>query len=149
MGLHYDLDIFKTASDLLDQTTELRPHHTPDGKRQQDCDPTARLVALAARRPAARLCEWLGSSDDPAETMVFGAVIGIAKLADCLRIEDIQAGAYDAKYPWLKTHRHASGPYCWVLADVCQIAPPQPWKGKQGLFNIPDGEFRIWSTEWT
>lgn len=71
--------------------------------------------------------------------MAFGAVVAIAELVDCLRIEEIQSGKHDAAHPWLKTHYHTFGPWCWVLDRVHAIGP-WPYRGAQGLFEIDDDE---------
>lgn len=73
----------------------------------------------------------------PIDEMVFGGIVGIAKLANCVRVEAIHAGQYDDIYPWAKSHEHAEGPWCWVLTDVRKFAAPIPWRGAQGLFEVP------------
>lgn len=75
-------------------------------------------------------CEGIDTSG-----MAFGAVVAIANLVDCLYITHIRAGKYAEKYPWLLTHEHTHGPYCWILESVSPIGP-WPWKGAQGLFVI-------------
>ena len=70
--------------------------------------------------------------------MAFGAVIGAATLHDCLHIDAIRRGDYDAQMPWLKSHEHAEGPWCWVLTNRVLFPQPVPYKGQQGLFDIPD-----------
>jgi hypothetical protein len=98
---------------------------------------------------AGRSREWL---DDPGEyetaadrprdygiplsRMAFGCVIAIATLIDCVKYEDIQAGKYDQTYPWLPTHEHTEGPWCWILGDNVARVGPYRYKGQQGLFDI-------------
>lgn len=77
--------------------------------------------------------DWL-DGEEPDPEMVFGAVVCIADLIDCLPIEGIERGVYDRKYPWLREHDHTNGPFCWVLANVRPIKPV-PCGGKQGLWN--------------
>lgn len=88
--------------------------------------------------------QWLDLSDDgtrdeaydlPLSSMPFGAVVATMDLIDCLRIERIRSGEYDSKYPWLREHVHASGPWCWVLDNI-KPCGPHPWRGAQGLFDI-------------
>lgn len=74
--------------------------------------------------------------------MPFGAFVATAILCDCLRIEEIERGVYDKEYPWLRTHEHASGPWCWVLADVGPLPKPVPWRGAQGLWDADYHEVR-------
>lgn len=71
------------------------------------------------------------------ERFVFGAIVGLCTLADCVRVEAIEAGRLDARFPQLANRAHCGGPWCWVLTNVRAI-PPIPWKGEQGLFDIPD-----------
>lgn len=70
--------------------------------------------------------------------MEFGAVVAIAKLANCVRVGAIHEGKYDDIYPWAKSHQHAEGPWCWILQDVRPLAKPIPYRGAQGLFEIED-----------
>ena len=63
----------------------------------------------------------------------FGAIIAKCFLSDCADISIIRAGRYDAKYPWLRDHQHAIGPFCWILKYIEPIEPI-PCNGKQGLW---------------
>lgn len=74
----------------------------------------------------------------PVSSMVFGAVVAIVNLIDCLPIAEITAGKHDRKYHWLREHRHTNGPWCWVFDEKVTPIGPWPWKGAQGLFDIPD-----------
>jgi len=38
--------------------------------------------------------------------------------------------------PW------AEGPWCWLLADPRPLAVPVPYRGRQGLFDVPDAFLR-------
>lgn len=87
--------------------------------------------------------QWLHENDEQnfaqhGDPLVFGAVVGEARLADVLHIDRIRHGEYDAEYPWLRDHIHAHGTWCWVLLDVRRYAQPVPWKGAQGLWVFPD-----------
>ena len=86
--------------------------------------------------------QWLDNEDEQyfaerGDPLVFGAVVGGARLADVLHIDRILRGEYDAKYPWLREHAHTHGTWCWVLQDVQRYAQPVPWKGAQGLWDFP------------
>jgi hypothetical protein len=74
----------------------------------------------------------------PVADMAFGAVIGAATLADCVHIDTIQSKAVADRFPWLQDHKHAEGPWCWVLTNRVLFSQPAPWKGAQGLFDIPE-----------
>lgn len=85
---------------------------------------------------------WLEPEDmqdfaNAGDPLVFGAAVGVARLVDCLHIDRIHRGDYDAVYPWLRTHNHTNGTWCWVLADVRRF-DPVPWSGAQGLWDFPD-----------
>ena len=87
---------------------------------------------------------WLNDADlakfKVAESdLVFGAVIAIARLADCVKIDDIHRQPNGA---WLSNHIHVFGPWCWLLEDVVRLATPVPYTGVQGLFDIPDAVLR-------
>ena len=70
------------------------------------------------------------------EPLDFGAIVATATLYACLRVEDVQGGDLDGDpYPFLSTHSHVSGPWCWVLTDVERIEPVA-MQGHQGLFNV-------------
>lgn len=75
--------------------------------------------------------------------LVFGAIVAICTLADCLRIEDINDGRFDDQYPQLRGRQHCFGPWCWVLTDVLPIANPVPWRGAQGLFDVSDALLEV------
>jgi hypothetical protein len=64
----------------------------------------------------------------------FGAVVAKAVLVDCVRIDRIESGEMDERYPFLKSRAHCGGPYCWVLTDVERLPEAIPWKGEQGLW---------------
>jgi hypothetical protein len=72
--------------------------------------------------------------DIPLRLMSFGAMVAVARLVDCVRIEH---GA--AKYPWMDDHEHAEGPWCWILESVTPIGP-WPWRGAQGLWDFDEAE---------
>lgn len=87
--------------------------------------------------------EWLDDDDEQeareaGDPLVFGAIVGRATLAACARIDDIEAGKFDARFPQLMSRKHCGGPWCWVLTDVVRYATPIPWRGAQGLFDVPD-----------
>jgi len=57
----------------------------------------------------------------------FGAIVGVARLVGCSRIESIRD-------PW------AFGPWCWQLDDVHPLERPLPCKGLQGWWSVPLAE---------
>lgn len=83
---------------------------------------------------------WLdGQTEDELEEefgrrVEFGAIVARSNLVACLHIDRIARGEYDLQFPWLKTHGHANGTWCWVLAEVERLPEAIPWKGAQGLW---------------
>jgi hypothetical protein len=122
------------------------------------CQPYAHLIVRGEKRVenrewttryrgplvihAGKSREWLApeclheyaAEGDP---LVFGAAIGVADLIDCLHINRIVAGEYDARHIWLSEHDHTHGTWCLVLSSVRRF-DPIPWKGAQGLWDFPD-----------
>jgi hypothetical protein len=75
------------------------------------------------------------------EQMPFGAIVGTADLVDCVWHDAIwKAGPYGDRlrrtYPWIQTHPHTNGPWCWILERAVKLEQPIPWRGAQGLFDI-------------
>lgn len=74
--------------------------------------------------------EWMDDGDtDVYPDMVFGAIIAIAELIHCVRLEHLP--------PKLSGHEHANGPWCWILAHVQRIEPI-PARGAQGLWDFDE-----------
>lgn len=90
------------------------------------------------------LKSWDAKQDGPLpEPMAYGAVVGIATLADCCDLRD--AFYFTPDQLWIIEHHHASGPICWVLENVRKLETPIPWVGKQGLWN---GSYVVKSDAW-
>lgn len=120
------------------------------------CQPYAELILRGDKRVENRTWEtkyrgplaihagksrqWFDGDDDLigmlGEMPPFGAIVGRCNVIDCVHIDDIEAGQYDAAYPWLSAHEHTRGPWCWIVDDVERLEAV-PFKGSQGLFNIP------------
>lgn len=82
--------------------------------------------------------DWLTDEYEiPESQMVFGAVVAIADLVLCVAFSALRSHAQ--RFPWLPTHSHANGPFCWVLSNVRVLPRPVPYKGAQGLWDLPDG----------
>lgn len=71
------------------------------------------------------------------QDMVFGAIVGVARVVNVLHISSLPR-LRGTSQEWLCHHPHTEGPYCIVLDRVRRLAKPIPWKGAQGLFDIPD-----------
>lgn len=68
--------------------------------------------------------------------LAFGAIVGIAEVVGCFHAEHTR-GRATRQWPWLAEHRHVSGPFCIVLENRRRFAEPIPYRGAQGLFNVP------------
>lgn len=79
------------------------------------------------------------------EELPFGAIVAVATLKFCIQTDRLTLGDLDQKrqvrdgYEWCERQLgdYTLGRWAWVLEDVTQIEPI-PWKGRQGLFEIPD-----------
>jgi hypothetical protein len=71
------------------------------------------------------------------DAMDFGAIIGTVDMIDCLHIDEIESGACDERYDWIRAHAHSNGPWCHVYANARRLPKPIPYRGKQGFFNVP------------
>ena len=103
--------------------------------------PTKHRGPLAIHAGKSR--DWLNDKDEEearlaGDPLIFGAIVVICLLADCVSVEDIYAGKYDNEYPQLILRQDCNGPWCWVLTDIKRLVTPVSWVGKQGLFNVPD-----------
>ncbi|MFM9963109.1 MAG: hypothetical protein ACKV2Q_18025 [Planctomycetaceae bacterium] len=69
-----------------------------------------------------------------------GAIVGIATLAHCVGIDTIRLCHPDivSRWPWLTTHKHAEGRFCWVLENVRRFVTPIPYAGLLGFWDVPD-----------
>ena len=66
--------------------------------------------------------------------MSFGSIVAICRVVDCVHIRSIERGETrinDAQRVF------ASGPWCWMLADIQRLPTPIPYRGAQGLFMVP------------
>lgn len=72
--------------------------------------------------------------------LVYGAIVGVAELQDCVPLNVLKKSPQldDSRYEWVLTHPHTEGPVCWILASVERFVTPIPWRGQQGLFDVPD-----------
>lgn len=58
--------------------------------------------------------------------MVFGAAVALVDVVGCCGLDKLPA-------PYVG-HKHAEGPFCWLLANVRPLARPVPCSGAQGLW---------------
>ena len=74
-----------------------------------------------------------------------GVIVAVAELIACVTLEmaiDARARGCGSKRPehfsprWeeILQHKHAEGPWLWVLRDVVKLDSPIPYRGAQGLW---------------
>ena len=64
---------------------------------------------------------------EPAEAeLVFGAILGTVELVDCVKLSAVRGQPF------------ADGPYCWIVTKPMALQQPVPYRGQQGLFDVPD-----------
>jgi len=68
--------------------------------------------------------------------MTFGAIVGVVDLLDVWWCE---ATAQAPEWIWSHEHRDPFAQYWWLLGNVRKFAEPVPFRGAQGLFNVPAG----------
>lgn len=84
---------------------------------------------------AGKSTEWLDPQDvADYPTMLFGAVIAVARLVDCRHIN--QPKTWGAR-EYLAHHEHANGPWCFILEGVRRLPNPIRINGAQGLWIPP------------
>ena len=74
----------------------------------------------------------------PTGAFVAIARLGIAMHLDALRKEpQVLAELCGRSAREVLTNEHCEGPWCWILADVRALPEPIPWRGAQGLWDVP------------
>lgn len=108
-------------------------------------------AGLAKRYDGTPVAEIAEEYDLAQAELVFGAVVAVARVVARVQVVDMGGGDrrpilvgtfVPGQYAWLQSHQHCEGPYGIVLANVRPLPKPLPWKGAQGLWNIPDEAIR-------
>ncbi len=111
-------------------------HGTRDGRvkrvenRDWPTDYRGRLAIHAGRSRkwlTAYENAWLRSVLPSPEELVFGAVVGLVDVVDCVRVEDWRARHGDDPF--------ASGPWCHVYANPRPLDRPVASRGYPGLWD--------------
>jgi hypothetical protein len=84
--------------------------------------PVSRVGSSLRHRPT--------TSSAPASRSRSPASIRSSRSTSCGTLPD------DHPLAWAKTHKHASGPFCWIVGDVAPLAEPFKMKGRQGLYKV-------------
>lgn len=66
-------------------------------------------------------------------SLPFGAIIAVVELVDCRPTENLDPGL-----PEIEFGDFTEGRWAWITQNPRQINPPIPYRGQQGLFEIPD-----------
>lgn len=83
--------------------------------------------------------KWLDTWDGPMpDELPMGVILGSVDVVGCQSIEDIRRIPDSKPMGGLKYHEHAIGPYCWILRHPRGLIEPIPYRGQQGLFEVPD-----------
>lgn len=80
---------------------------------------------------ASKSRSWLGEDERKDKSIIFGAILGVVEVVDCLQLAD-----YLHKYGndvW-----GCFGPWCIRMERKRAFITPIPWKGERGLFYVPD-----------
>lgn len=82
-----------------------------------------------------------------------GHVIAVANLVACLEFAEIESFNKDyvthklkpqgVQSTWadIAAHKHAEGPWCWILEDVRKLKIPKKIPGAQGIWSFFDREW--------
>lgn len=103
------------------------------------------MVIHAAKRWTAEEREFLTDMQDlgyfPAgfTPMPLGAIVAVGRLADVQRTEMLTDKISDMEEMW---GNYGPRRYAWIFADIVPLAEPIPFKGMQGIFNVPDAVLR-------
>ncbi len=92
------------------------------------------LLIHAAKRKA-DVSDWIDDLqlDLDAESIPFGALVGVADLVRCCRAEDLDVSDRERLLG-----DYSRGRFAWVLENVRAFEKSIPFKGRQGLFDVPD-----------
>lgn len=104
--------------------------------------------------------EWLSEDGDtdprlnygiPLSQMTFGAILGVVDMVACLTVEGARNMRHEADsttqefWDAVAASEHTEGPWCFVLRNPRRFKTPVPfpYRGAQGLFDIPTSAFAI------
>lgn len=69
----------------------------------------------------------------------YGALVAVADLVDCVEVDLIPPRHFDGDRKIERAFgNYARGRFGWILENVRALPEPIPFKGRQGLFNVPD-----------
>ena len=65
----------------------------------------------------------------------YGAIVAVVDLVDCIHTEDVAVDVFKREWDF---GDFGPGRWAWVTRNPRRVGPI-PWRGAQGLFEIPDG----------
>jgi hypothetical protein len=81
-------------------------------------------LLIHAGKNRRRLGHYGVGEPEPA-ALAFGALIGTVEVVDCVRLAEVLGQPF------------AEGPFCWLLRNPQPFSSPIPYRGAQGLFDVP------------
>jgi hypothetical protein len=72
-------------------------------------------------------------------TLPLGAIVAIGRLVDCRRTEALVHGLSEREEGW---GNYGPNRFGWIFEDIAPLPEPIPFKGLQGLFDVPDEVLR-------
>lgn len=73
---------------------------------------------------------------DPARPLPFGCILGTAVLSYAMKIDSVYASVQSARE--LALGDWTPGRWAWCFVDHRPLAAPIPYRGQQGIFDLPD-----------
>ncbi len=74
--------------------------------------------------------------------LVFGAILAVSIPMGLARIDIFPERRVEVVWgevpEWVRMHRHSEGPFGLVLSQIRPLPEPLPWKGQQGIWQVPD-----------
>lgn len=68
--------------------------------------------------------------------MPLGEIIAVGQLVDCQPVETMHRPEEGTRERAFGDYR--PGRFAWMFGRVCGLSSPIPWRGMQGLFEVPD-----------
>ena len=70
----------------------------------------------------------------------FGAILAVAELVDCIPVEEFfnPKSGHEFNLNELELGNFSAGRFGWKIKVVKLLDEPIPYKGAQGLFDVPD-----------
>lgn len=69
------------------------------------------------------------------QTLPFGALVAVARLDACKQAKVVAGSLTDREF---SLGNYSEGRFAWMLSDIRPFSEPIPYRGAQGIFNVPD-----------